>query len=114
MSNQSQPTPANRQLVLAIALIILGTLFLLNNFNLLYRVVPRIMFSWEAVLGYIGVFLLLTNHRLPGFILIALSLIFLLPDVFQYSFYAMRRWWPVVLIGGGVFLLYKYQIAGKR
>ncbi len=75
-------------------LILLGVLFLLDNFNILSFTIPEYLFQWQVILIIIGLILLASRNNSSGLILIIIGLIFLFPD-----------FWPLLLIGLGIYFL---------
>ncbi|MEL7145715.1 MAG: DUF5668 domain-containing protein [Bacteroidota bacterium] len=100
-----------RSLILGIIFIVVGGIFLLENFSLLPYDFFEYIFSWEAILILIGGVLVSTReNKVPGFILIGIGGLFLLEeflqDVFRwYWFDAPDLIWPLAIIGIGVAII---------
>ena len=87
----------NFRLIIGLALVVLGGLFLLDNFHVIYFDVPYWIFKWQSILIIIGLILLAnSDNKSAGFILIAIGLFGWFPHL-----------WPLLLIGIGVYILYK-------
>ncbi|HEY1008016.1 MAG TPA: DUF5668 domain-containing protein, partial [Sphingobacteriaceae bacterium] len=86
-----------------IILLLLGAVLLLKNFDLPY---PRWIFSWPMILIAIGIFIgSKNNFRSPGpLILIAIGGFFLLNNYLR-EFGMQNYFFPIVLIGGGIWLM---------
>lgn len=77
------------------ALIIIGALFLLDNYGILTFQLPSFIFEWEWILILIGLFLLATSKsKTIGTVLIAVGLFNLFPDL-----------WPLIFVIIGVYLI---------
>lgn len=87
----------NISLIIGLGLVILGGLFLLDNFDIVYFDLPYWVFRWQSILIIIGL-LILANSRnnTAGFVLIAIGVFSWLPSL-----------WPLVLIGLGFYILYR-------
>ncbi|MBU2494592.1 MAG: cell wall-active antibiotics response protein [Bacteroidetes bacterium] len=83
------------RLLIGIALIIFGSLFIMDNYGLIDFDIPFYVFTWEAVFIVIGLILLVSSrHKLPGFIFLGIGLFNLFPN-----------FWPVALIVIGLYLI---------
>ena len=88
-------TPA--RLIFGIILIVLGGLFLLDNYGItsFSFSLPDFLFHWEYILIGIGLFILLSaNNKTAGIILIAIGFFNLFPD-----------FWPLILVGLGIYII---------
>jgi predicted membrane protein len=95
---------ANKRVVLAGFLIIIGIVLVLRNFHI-FPYIPW-LFTWPMILVLIGVFILLTRQSvLAALIFVGIGLWFLLPDIF--NIYIDRFWnlWPIILIAIGMSLI---------
>jgi len=89
----------NISLIIGLALVILGGLFLLDNFDVIYFDVPYWVFKWQSILIIIGLIILAnSDNKTPGFVLIAIGIFGWWPGL-----------WPLVLIGLGFYILYRRQ-----
>lgn len=87
----------NFSLILGLALVILGGLFLMDNFNVIYFDVPYWVFRWQSILIIIGLLLLANSeNKTAGFVLIAIGVFGWWPEL-----------WPLVLVGLGFYILYR-------
>ena len=87
----------NINLIIGLALVILGGLFLLDNFDVIYFDVPSWVFKWQSILIIIGLILLVNSeNKTAGSILIAIGLFALYPKL-----------WPLVLVVIGLYILYR-------
>lgn len=85
------------RLIAGLILIVLGGLFLLDNYGIIYFSLPDFIFQWEYILIAIGAIILATSHnKTAGIILIGIGLFSLFPD-----------FWPLVLVGLGIYIILK-------
>jgi predicted membrane protein len=85
------------RLIAGLILIVLGGLFLLDNYGIIYFSLPNFIFQWEYILIAIGAIILATSHnKTAGIILIGIGLFSLFPD-----------FWPLVLVGLGIYIILK-------
>lgn len=83
------------RLIAGLILIVLGGLFLLDNYGIIYFSIPDFLFHWEFILIGIGIFVLSTSrNKTAGVILIAIGLFNLFPE-----------FWPLVLVGLGIYII---------
>ena len=88
-------TPA--RLIFGIILIVLGGLFLLDNYGItsFSFSLPDFLFHWEYILIGIGIFILLSsNNKTAGIILISIGFFNLFPE-----------FWPLILVGLGIYII---------
>ena len=103
-----------RKIFPGILLILIGSLFLFENLNLIPYHITRYLFSWYGWMIIIGSAFLIARPNQPvGFILITIGLFFLIPDILDIRF-NIRDYWPVILIVLGIFFLVKFGILFKN
>jgi len=94
--NQSHRNTSGK-LWTGLILIILGIIFLIDNYNLINFNIPSFVFQWESILIIIGIVLLFSSrNRIAGSILIVIGLLGFFPD-----------FWPIVLVIIGVYFILK-------
>ncbi len=87
------------RLLIGILLVALGSLFLLDNYGVLYFSLPDIIFEWEWILILLGLFLLATSrNKMAGSILIGIGLFNLFPE-----------FWPLTLVAIGLYLILRNE-----
>ncbi len=80
-----------------LTLIILGIIFLIDNYNLINFNIPSFVFQWESILIIIGIVLFISSrNRITGSILIIIGLLGFFPN-----------FWPIVLVIIGVYFILK-------
>jgi predicted membrane protein len=84
------------RIIFGILLIVLGTLFLLDNYNLFDFSIPSFIFKWQSILIILGAYLLLNNSKDSGLILISIGLIGLFPN-----------FWPLLLVVLGLYIIFR-------
>jgi predicted membrane protein len=102
MGNRSK----NRNALLGIIILAIGTFLLLDNFNLLDFPVKQYIFSWKTLLIVIGLALLASRkNSTGGIILVSLGTIFWIPEIFNHQIALNQIFLPAVLIVFGVIML---------
>jgi predicted membrane protein len=86
-------------------LLIIGTFYLLYNFNALPFTVPSYVFTWPMIVIAIGVFALYKSP-LKGFILICIGTYFILPLAGYIEPIQIEKMWPLILILVGIIVLF--------
>ncbi|MBI1932023.1 MAG: hypothetical protein HYS24_05745 [Ignavibacteriales bacterium] len=93
-------TPGNNttaRIILGAILVVLGTLFLLDNYGFLNFSLPNVIFEWEYILIGIGIYLLTTSkNKTAGIILLTIGLFNLIPE-----------FWPLILVALGIYIILK-------
>ncbi|UXP33268.1 cell wall-active antibiotics response protein [Reichenbachiella agarivorans] len=102
---------SNRRASLGIIMIVIGILFLLDNFNIISFSVPHYLFTWQMILVVVGIFQFATGNQRGGVILISLGIIFWIPRYFNISFH---DYWPVFLIAIGLSFFLKSRTGKIR
>ena len=94
----------NKRSLIGILLVIIGTLFLLDNLGLAIDI-PYYLFSWPAVFVVIGVINFLSGNRKAGLIFLTLATFFYLQ---YFDILRLSDVWPIVIIVAGIsFILRK-------
>lgn len=101
----------NRSSTLGVLLIIFGSLFLVDNFNLMPYDVSYYLFNLKGFLLLIGiVFLSTKENKTPGIVMVSIASFFILSDFLSYEFnfywYETKKvFWPLLLIVIGLVIL---------
>ena len=96
-----------KKVVFGIVVVIAGLLLLAFNFNLLSMEYKHVIFSWQMLLIAIGVISLIGREgRGPGYILIAIGVFFIIPELFDFHISFVKLFWPVLLIVIGILILF--------
>lgn len=97
----------------AIALIVIGLIFLLRNSGIISYPYMGLLFSWQMLLIGIGIWLLTREKQTAGTILIAIGAFFILPHIGNIFpelginlHITSRHTWPIILIIVGVAILF--------
>ncbi len=102
MNNQKNHTSA--RLIIGSILVILGTLFLLDNYGIIDFYLPSFIFHWEYILIGIGIYILaVTKNKTAGIILICIGVFNLFPD-----------FWPLLLVALGMYIILKRSSSSPR
>jgi len=99
-----QNSNTSARLIAGLILIVLGGLFLLDNYGILNFSLPNFLWHWEYILIGIGIFILSTSHnKTAGTILIAIGIFNLFPE-----------FWPLLLVGLGIYIILRRNISPKE
>ena len=107
--NQDHPRPKSMKKGAVGAIVILaGLLLLAFNFDILSGDLRHVIFSWQMLLIAIGVVSLFTSEsRTPGLILVFIGVFFIIPEIFDFHISFVKLFWPLLLIGFGVLILFR-------
>ena len=95
--------------------ILAGILLLAFNFEILSGDLRHIIFSWQMLLITIGVVSLFTSEsRTPGLILIFIGTFFIIPEIFDFHISFVKLFWPLLLIGLGILILFRKGFMSDR
>lgn len=96
-----------KKVVFGIIVAVVGVLLMASNFGYLPYHLRHIFFSWQMLLIAIGIINLVSHEsKTLGVILISVGTFFLLPDIFVFSFNFVKLFWPMLLIGVGLSLIF--------
>ena len=99
-----------KRAILGLIVVVVGILFLMDNFNILDFPVRHYILSWKTLLIVIGIAMLASGKKnAGGIVLIGLGIIFWLPSIFEYQFTIKQIFWPSVLIIIGFVMLSKVR-----
>lgn len=105
----------DHRLLLGIAIIFIGVLFLADNFGMITYDVRRYLFRWQAILIVLGlVFIASGRNRSTGIILLFVGGIFYLRDILDYHINFTQLFWPSLLILVGVLMIFRHRLDGDR
>lgn len=94
------------KLVAAIVLIAAGALLMLNTFNVIHMPLWQYIFDWRTIVIAIGLVLMSSqNHKVTGYILTGLGLIFWVPSFFGTDIRFYQVFWPIILIAIGLIII---------
>jgi len=100
-----------RRLWLGVGIILLGLLFLANNFGILDYEIRRYIFRWEIILIVLGIiFVVSGRNRSTGIILLVIGGAFYLRDFLHYNFSFWQVFWPTMLILAGLLILFRHHL----
>jgi predicted membrane protein len=91
-----------------VIVILAGLLLLAFNFDILSGDFRHVIFSWQMLLITIGLVSLLTSEsRTPGLILVFIGGFFIIPEIFDFHISFVKLFWPLLLIGIGLLILFR-------
>lgn len=94
------------KLVAAIILIAAGALLMLNTFNIVHIPLWHYILNWKTIIIGIGLVLLASqNHKVTGYILIGLGLVFWVPSLLGTDIRFHQVFWPIILIAIGLVII---------
>ena len=93
----------NPRIIMGIIFIVLGTLFLLDNYDLIYFELPDFIFHWQVIFIIIGIVLLVTaQNKTAGIIILAIGLFNFYPEL-----------WPLIFVFIGLAIIYRRSLGSK-
>lgn len=100
---------SNRNLgrgIIGIVLILVGIAFIGRTFDFFPQHMMHHIFSWQMILIVIGVIFIATReNKTSGWILLAVGLVFLVPDFVHIPYPVRRLFWPSLLIVFGLLII---------
>ncbi|MFC2084611.1 LiaI-LiaF-like domain-containing protein [Bacteroidota bacterium] len=95
--------------IVGLILIILGLLFIADNLNFYPFPFMGFIFSWPAILIIVGAAIIVSSRdNFVGYILLIIGLLAVLRDHYHLTLKTLiHDYWPVLIIGLGVYLLLK-------
>ncbi len=98
----------------AIAIVILGALFLGRNLGLISHELFRIIVSWQMLLVFLGIGAIIKRNYTSGAVLVFIGSFFLTPKITGGGTNLLETWWPLLLIALGVVLIIKIISPNSR
>lgn len=96
----------NRRGLFGIVLVLLGTAWILNNFDLIPYQIETLFFNWPMLLIVLGgVFVLSNSRETTGWVLLVVGGVFWAFRVLDLSFNFHAVFWPLIVIAIGVAVL---------
>jgi predicted membrane protein len=97
----------NKGAIVGLFFIVIGAIFLLNNFDLIPRLPWWIYeYTWQLIFIGVGIFVFISGNRSGGFIFAGIGTFFLLKEHFYLN---MRDFWPVILIIIGLSFVFRHR-----
>ena len=94
------------KLIAAIILIVAGALLMLNTFNVIHMPLWQYIFNWKTIVIAVGLVLVSSqNHRVTGYILMGLGLVFWVPSLLGTDIRFHQVFWPLILIAIGLIII---------
>ncbi len=104
-TNRSSGVSGTRIFV-GIILIIIGGLFLLDNLDIFYFDIPRIIFSFPMVLMIFGAIIIINSRKkILGALLFAFGLFLMIPRIFPWIHFNASIVFPIVIILLGILII---------
>jgi predicted membrane protein len=110
----SEQRHRDHRLLLGVAIIVAGLLFLANAFGFLDYDIRRYIFRWEVVLMVLGVvFMAGHGRRSTGVVLFVIGGLLYLRDFFDFNFNFWQIFWPVIMITAGLMIILRHRLDGE-
>ena len=110
----SEQRHRDHRLLLGVAIIVAGLLFLANAFGFLDYDIRRYVFRWEVVLMVLGVvFMAGHGRRSTGVVLFVIGGLLYLRDFFDFNFNFWQIFWPVIMITAGLMIILRHRLDGE-
>jgi predicted membrane protein len=94
------------RIFVGIVLIVLGGLFLLDNLDIIYFDIPRIIFSFPMVLIVLGIIIMINSRKkIFGALLFAFGALLLLPRIFPWIHLSGSIIFPIIIILLGILII---------
>ncbi|HAN79327.1 MAG TPA: hypothetical protein DCQ31_16955 [Bacteroidales bacterium] len=105
---------SDKRIYLGAALILMGAAVMASNFNILPYFIEDAIFSWQMFLILLGSYFIFTKrNKTTGFILLAVGVFFIIPELFDLSFSFKRIFWPVILVVVGLTMILGHKSRSK-
>ncbi|PTM04660.1 MAG: hypothetical protein DA405_06635 [Bacteroidetes bacterium] len=103
----------NKSVYTGVVILIIGVIWLLRRMGIY---LPYWVFSWETLLIAIGFIIGIDNKfRNPAsYILIAIGSVFLIDDIFDIAFNIFHYFWPLLVMGVGLTIIFQSRFRGAR
>lgn len=103
----------NKSVYIGIIILLIGVVWLLRRMGVY---LPHWIFGWETLLIAIGLIIGIDNKfRNPAsYILIAIGSVFLIDDIFNIAFNIFHYFWPLLVIGVGLTIIFQSRLRGTR
>ncbi len=97
-------------------LIILGLLFIIDNYDLLDYEISGLIFRWESFLIFIGIVLIVSkSNEKTGIVIATIGIFFLGMDLYDFKFKGfLYDYWPIIVILIGIYFIYKKSADKKE
>lgn len=99
----------DKRLYFGIILIVLGVILILERLNLIPESLADMLISWQMLLIGIGVLSVIGGNRTAGTILIVIGGTFLIPELITVPHELRRIYFPLILVGIGVAILFRQR-----
>lgn len=97
--------------ILGLIFIALGTLFLLDNFDIIDFRIPYYLWRWEMIFVLVGVISLINGNYSAAIIFISIGVTFWITNFYSVG---IRDLWPIALIAVGLSILIKRSSLGSK
>ncbi len=93
---------------LALSFILAGSILIAEKTGFISNELFHMIFNWQVLVIAIGVVSIFKeNNSIGGYIMILIGGIFLIPEFIDINFNTKQLFWPAILIGVGIIILFK-------
>jgi predicted membrane protein len=106
IKNSRRSGVSGTRIFVGIILILLGGLFLLENLDLIYFDIPRIIFSFPMILIILGAIIMINSRKKNfGILLFVIGIFLMFPRIFPWIHYNASIVFPIIIIILGIFII---------
>ncbi len=106
IKNNKYSGVSSTRIFVGFILILLGGLFLLDNLDIIYFDIPRIIFSFPMILIIFGAIIIINSRkRVFGSLIFILGLFLMLPRIFPWIHFNASIVFPIIIILLGIFII---------
>jgi predicted membrane protein len=108
MNTENVPPKSKSHLIGGIVVLVIGILFLLKSFDFFTPEMRHYIFSWKTLLIGIGLLnITLSKEQTSGFILVAIGMLFWMPEVLDLQIRTGQLIFPIIIIIIGLIIIFK-------
>ena len=106
---------SSSSVIWAVAIIVIGSLFLMRNFGMLWFDLPKYLLSWKLIFVFIAFGELVKGKVFSGVFWAIVAVFFYYPSYLsQFSVHSVFELWPLLLIGLGLDMIIKRRRTIER
>lgn len=113
-TESNKPQRNNSALVIGLILVIVGSVIVLFNLDMISWKIKNLLISWQMLLIVIGLFQLNKKNVMPGVIILLIGVFFMIPklnalypNIFPFIPNFSAIFWPLILVIAGIIIISK-------